>query len=149
MQAIYSTTAAARFLDREAAVAALRERAAALVRADANVDSVALFGSLARGEATSRSDADVLLLLSESHGIWVDRIPRYSHFFEGLGLDVDVFPLTRDEWACRLEEGDLFCHRIAETYLCLAGKAPAGEGGPAGGAATELSRAGPVAPDYA
>ena len=123
MQALYSTTAAARFLNREAAVAAVRERAAELINADSNVRSVLLFGSLARGEATARSDADILVLLREGEGSWRDRIPRYARRFEGLEMDVDVFPLSRGEWTCRLEEGDLFCRRIAEAHLCLAGEA--------------------------
>ena len=129
MQAIFSTTAAARFLNSEAALAALKERATALVRADADVDSVVLFGSLARGEATGRRDADILVLLREADGSWLDRIPRYARNFEGLGMDVDVFPLTREEWASRLEDGDLFCRRIAESCLCLAGDTAVGTAG--------------------
>ena len=59
-------------------------------------------------------------MLADAAGPWPARVPRYARYFEGLEMDVDVFPLTREEWGCRLEAGDPFCRGIAESQLCLA-----------------------------
>jgi len=62
---------------------------------DPDVLAVVLFGSLARGEATAMSDADVLLLLARSTKSFHARIPDYLR--SGVGIAMDVFPYTLDE----------------------------------------------------
>lgn len=62
---------------------------------DPNVLAVVLFGSLARGDATAMSDADVLLLLAGSTEPFHTRIPSYLRC--GVGIAMDVFPYTLDE----------------------------------------------------
>ena len=84
--------------DREAVLARLRQWATELGR-DPQVLAVVLFGSLARGDHTAASDADVLILLRESQEDFRDRIPRFLPV--GLGVGADVFPYTLEE-ACLL-----------------------------------------------
>jgi len=86
------------WLDRDAAIRELAERARELMARDPRVRAVGLFGSLARGDALPSSDADILLAL-ESHPLprWFDRIPEYADAFAGTALPVEPFPYTLDE----------------------------------------------------
>ncbi len=70
---------------------------------DPDVLAVVLFGSLARGEATAASDADVLIVLRDSREDFGGRIMRYKPV--GLGVGVEVFPYTLDEARRALGEG--------------------------------------------
>ncbi len=88
--------------DREAVLARLRQWATELGR-DPQVLAVVLFGSLARGDHTAASDADVLILLRESEEDFRHRIPRFLPV--GLGVGADVFPYTLEEARRSLTEG--------------------------------------------
>jgi len=89
-------------IDREAILARLLSWAHRLGE-DENVLAVVLFGSLARGDQTPASDADVLIILQDSASPFEDRIP---HFIPtGVGLGVDVFPYTLAETERSLREG--------------------------------------------
>jgi len=76
---------------------------AADVGRDENVASVVLFGSIARGDATAASDANVLILLHASSRDFLQRIPQFLPV--SLGIGVDVFPYTIEEAARALDEG--------------------------------------------
>lgn len=65
--------------------------------------AVVLFGSLARGEATAMSDADVLILLRDSPRPFHERIPDFLR--PGVGIGLDVFPYTLSEATQALREG--------------------------------------------
>jgi uncharacterized protein len=89
--------------DREATIARLREWAERLGR-DSNVLAVVLFGSLARGDATAASDADVLVLLRDSDTEFSERTSR----LKPLGLvraGVEIFAYTIAEAERSLDEG--------------------------------------------
>jgi len=77
-------------------ISALAEAAFAMKKACPEVEEVLLVGSLARGDFTGTSDADVLIVLDESPLNPVERIQRYLPFF-GLEIAVDLIPLTRKE----------------------------------------------------
>lgn len=64
---------------------------------------VVLFGSLAKGEATIASDADILILLKDSNLRFDERIPYYLP--SGIGIGVEVFPYTLKEIKEALREG--------------------------------------------
>jgi predicted nucleotidyltransferase len=83
-------------LERDAVVSALSEVASAMKKACPEVEEVRLVGSLARGDLTGTSDADVLVVPRESPLNPVERIRRYLPFFE-LDIPVDIIPLTRRE----------------------------------------------------
>lgn len=70
---------------------------------DPLVLAVAVFGSLARGEATAMSDADVLILLRDSPRPFHERTPDFLR--SGVGISLDVFPYTLAEAAQALREG--------------------------------------------
>jgi predicted nucleotidyltransferase len=96
-----SSSAGAIFLDRDGAIAALRELARRLAGQDARVHDVVLFGSLATGRATIRSDADLLIVLRDHPLSPRDRIPEYLEAFLPAPMPVDVFPFTEAEIASR------------------------------------------------
>lgn len=70
----------------------------------AEVLAIVLFGSLARGEATGMSDADILLILAHSTKPFHLRIPDY--LLPGIRIPMDVFPYTVEEAHRMLAEGN-------------------------------------------
>lgn len=90
-------------IDREAILARLTRWARELGEQDENVMAVVLFGSLARGDHTAASDADVLIILRESTVRFDERIPAFMP--SNIGVGVDVFPYTLSETKRALEEG--------------------------------------------
>lgn len=89
-------------IDREDILARLTRWARELGR-DKNVLAVVLFGSLARGDHTAASDADILIILKDSSLRFDERIPAFMP--SGIGIGVDVFPYTLGETKRALEEG--------------------------------------------
>jgi len=69
---------------------------------DKNILAVVLFGSLSRKEATPASDADILILLKDSKERFDNRIQEFLP--DGIGISVDVFPYTIEEFKRSLEE---------------------------------------------
>lgn len=61
-----------------------------------DVLAVILFGSLARGDHTGFSDADLLVVLSRSDKPFLDRIPALLP--RGVEVQVDVFPFPAIPW---------------------------------------------------
>lgn len=89
---------------------------------------ILVFGSVARGDCVPGSDADVLVIVSESdvHGpkAWVERGDRYR--FGGVDCGVEVFCYTVAEIEARLAVGDRFIAEMIETGIELYARPPAG-----------------------
>lgn len=81
-------------LDRASILKRLKGWAAVLLK-ERGALAVILFGSLARGDQTAASDADVVVILAESSLPFRERIP--SLLPSGLGIGVDLFPYTLEE----------------------------------------------------
>lgn len=80
---------------------------------DPRVLAVVLFGSLARGEATAMSDADLLILLSDSSQPFHERAPALLR--SGAGICLDLFPYTLAEAAQALRtEGGVVAVAVRE-----------------------------------
>lgn len=79
----------------EAALTWLQSWAREIAAADETVLAVVLFGSLARGDATAASDADVLILLEDSALTFEERLMFWKPVAPG--IRVDVFPYTLSE----------------------------------------------------
>ncbi len=75
----------------------LRKKAARLAGQRDEVEAVYLIGSLARGDHTGFSDADILIILRESELDPIERIKTYLPFF-GLPVGVDLLVYTEDEF---------------------------------------------------
>jgi len=113
-------------LDRKGTIERLRERARRLVGADPAVLEVRLFGSLARGEASPGSDADVFVLLDDSISTgFLERIPSLLRHFSGTGIGCDVIAYTRSEYAAAVKRGDRFVRELERNSVVLAAADPA------------------------
>jgi predicted nucleotidyltransferase len=86
-------------LDGGPVLAALRQRAQALVDARPEVLEVRLFGSLARGAGTPGSDADLWVLMRDGAPPFLARAADLARHFEGAGVACHVLAYTESEWA--------------------------------------------------
>jgi len=98
----------------------LQNLARELLARDRRVMRVILFGSLARGEATVRSDADVLLVVKgEGKEIWEKAWRDWILHFSEASLPVDVIPVREE----RAENIPLFRRALKEGVI-LAERVP-------------------------
>ncbi|MGH7320612.1 MAG: nucleotidyltransferase domain-containing protein [Candidatus Rokuibacteriota bacterium] len=112
-----STSSGAVFLDRDAAVAGIRAAAQRMLARRPDVREAWLFGSLARGDATPRSDADLLFVVDEDSRRPVDRVPDFLAVLTGIGRPLDVLVFTAAEWEAR--RGSRFHHEVTTRGLRL------------------------------
>ncbi len=106
------------FLDRHEVLRALRETVLGLPGTHPEIESVVLFGSLARGEAVPGSDADLLLVLEGCDLPWMERLVRYA-VSPVAGVAVEVFPYTRAEVERMKAEGNWFIRRALREGVVL------------------------------
>jgi uncharacterized protein len=84
-------------LDRAATLEELRRRAGHLLTQRPEVLEIRLFGSLARNDATPGSDADLLIVVREDPGPFLDRAELMARYFTGVGVGCDIFVYTEGE----------------------------------------------------
>lgn len=96
--ALSSTSAGARYLNRDRRLAELRQMAVRAVGRMPEIRRIVLFGSLAKGDATPRSDADLLVEVAKSaHDQPRDRIPELLGVLSPLPCPLDLFVYTSRE----------------------------------------------------
>lgn len=109
-----------RLPSREVLIQNLKREADQMLKEFGEVEEVILFGSLARGDHGIYSDADVLIILSDSsYKRYFDRIPRYTSAFAEFDMSVEVFPYTRAELSRMRESGNLFIKSILQEGISL------------------------------
>ncbi len=108
------------WLDRKAVLERLRRAVKELAAAHPEVERVLLFGSLARGDAVPGSDADLLIILTESGLRFLDRIPQYTP--SGCDIGVEAFPYTRREIEKMLSENNYLIKRALAEGLEIFGR---------------------------
>jgi len=88
------------FLDRERALADVRRAVGLLGARRPGVREVWLFGSLARGNATPSSDADLLIVVDRDERRPMDREPEMALLLAEAGLrrPADLTVVTAAEW---------------------------------------------------
>ncbi len=98
MRATSNLSAGATYLDREERIAALREAAIRAVRRRPEIRRIVLFGSLSKGMATPRSDADLLVVIATADApLARDRVPGVLEALSPLPCPVDLFVVTEEE----------------------------------------------------
>ena len=84
---------------------------------DTEIESIYLFGSLARGDSVPGSDADLLIVVSHSAEPFRDRSARFQT--TGVGVVVDVVVYKREELDAMLETGNEFARRALREGVLL------------------------------
>jgi predicted nucleotidyltransferase len=84
-------------LNQELVLSRLRSAAQRLVRERAEVVQVWLFGSLARREARPGSDADLLIIVRDGAGPFLERAHPLAPYFNGAGVGRDLLVYTESE----------------------------------------------------
>jgi len=125
-----SASAGAIYLDREAALAALRRLAQEALGRDPRLTRVILFGSLARGDATPASDADIVVLMRQGEARRMDRVPRLLELMQESPLPLDLHPYTISEWEQALARGDPLARRAEREGIELAARGASAGSGP-------------------
>jgi predicted nucleotidyltransferase len=95
----------------------LKKTVKQMVERHPEVEEVWLFGSLARGDAVPGSDADLMILLSESQLSFLERSLHYQLDFCGVGMDLLVY--TRAEAAQMQAAGNPFFQAVYREGICL------------------------------
>jgi predicted nucleotidyltransferase len=90
MPRLSSSSSGARFLDKDRVVRELQALALLARQAESEIQSVVLFGSIAKNNYTPRSDADLLIVLKHSP-------ERFLRLFLDASVPVEVFPYTVQE----------------------------------------------------
>ncbi|WP_255333255.1 nucleotidyltransferase domain-containing protein [Methanocalculus taiwanensis] len=68
-----------------------------LLKSHPEIRKVIIFGSFPEKRAVPGSDLDLLIIVNPTDLPILDRIEHYQPLFEGIGIGVDIFPLTEDE----------------------------------------------------
>ena len=98
MPAFSSSSAGAIYLNKAERIEAIRRAARRAADRAPSIRRVILFGSLVTGIPTPRSDADLLVEVTESvHSEPRDRIPELLGSFLPLPCPLDLFVLTSEE----------------------------------------------------
>ena len=99
-------------MDRDVIFDQLRRSIQRLLEEHPEVKKAVLFGSIARGDYGTRSDADLLIVLTHSsHERYFDRIPEFIPYFMDAGVPVDLFPYTEEEVERMRASGNLLIKR--------------------------------------
>lgn len=103
---------------RDELIAALRAWAARLKNKHPEVDRVGLFGSYARGDYTPASDADVLIVVSQTdQASPFGRASKYHPQSIPVGCEIIVY--TEDELARRQSQNDPWIRQILGEVIWL------------------------------
>jgi predicted nucleotidyltransferase len=107
-------------LDRERILSLLAERARSLLAQRPEVIEIRLFGSLARGDATPGSDADLWILVRDGAGPFVERSAGLARCFEGVGIGCEAIAYAESEWRRMRDEGRRIVRVVSEEGAVLA-----------------------------
>lgn len=107
-------------------IAALKSAVGEVI--DSSVKAVILFGSIARGEATSASDIDLAIIALSA---WDDRVRLQDTVQQRLGNDCDVLVFTEAEFTRLAAIGEPVVADIVRDGVALVGSLPRAKRGAA------------------
>ena len=97
-QIISSGSVKAISLNREGILRRLKAVAEEASRVFPSIVEIRLFGSLAKGEETGLSDADLLIITASENKNPIERMkPYFSFFSDRLDIAIDMIVATKDE----------------------------------------------------
>lgn len=112
MPQIFFPSPKPRFIDEGQVVSEIKKIALKIAERNKKVAEIYLFGSYAEGNACLRSDADILIVLSEDKRKMIDRLDEFILGFVDAPVPVDVLVYTRNELKTTLEAGNRFLQRV-------------------------------------
>lgn len=112
MPQIFFPSSKPRFVDEGQIVSKIKEIALRVAKKNKKVAEIYLFGSYVEGNACLRSDADILIVLSEDKRKMIDRLDEFILGFIDAPVPVDVLVYTRSELKTALERGNRFLERV-------------------------------------
>lgn len=101
------------FLDTKEVIAQIKDIAIKLSNKTKQIEAIYLFGSYATGNAGFRSDADILIILSQDSRDMKDRLGEFILEFADAPVPVDVIVYTKDELNKALKQHSQFLMRAA------------------------------------
>lgn len=96
------------FIEERKIIKKLRNLALKVAKKNKNVESIYLFGSFAQGNASLRSDADILVVLGHDKRNMMERLDKFILAFSEGPVPVDVLVYTRTELNKALKQGNNF-----------------------------------------
>jgi predicted nucleotidyltransferase len=117
MQTRSSDSVKITFLDKSGIMKAIERLARELPQKYPEIEKIYLFGSFARDEAVPGSDVDILIVLTDSHLPFKDRITEYMP--SSFPVGIDVFPYTRSEMEMMLSQGNYFLRSAEQDSILL------------------------------
>jgi predicted nucleotidyltransferase len=108
------------YLDGPATIRALKTLAREIRQTNPDVLEISLFGSLARGDHSPGSDADLFILVQEDGKTPFDRIPRFLRLFLDGPIGADVLAYTPAEVEEMRHEGNSLLTQIEREKVRLA-----------------------------
>jgi predicted nucleotidyltransferase len=91
------------------------QQVAQKLKQDPNIIKIYLFGSFVRKDHVPGSDADICIVLKTDNRRVIDRIPGFLEFFKDVGVPVDVFPYTLEEFEKMIRIENPFVREILAT----------------------------------
>jgi predicted nucleotidyltransferase len=105
------------YLDKSGIMKAITRLVDDLSQKHPEIEEIYLFGSLARDEAVPGSDADILIVLTDSPLSFMDRMTIYMP--SSFPVGVEVFPYTRREMETMIEQGNYFLKSAKKDSILL------------------------------
>lgn len=98
-------------IDKEELFKSLKNIARAVKEDNAEVLDIRMFGSVAKGEDTGKSDVDIVITISDSDEDIFHRSLKFRRYFD-IEVPVDVLVYTKNEMDEMLKQGNYFIKGI-------------------------------------
>jgi predicted nucleotidyltransferase len=105
-------------IDKEELFRALNETAIKIKEENSELIDIRLFGSIAKKEDTGKSDADIIIIVSDSSEDIFHRSLKFRRYFD-IQVPVDVLVYTKPEIEQMLKEGNYFIKDILNKSISL------------------------------
>jgi len=115
-----SSSVTTTYLNGPETIQARKEIATQIKQAHPDVLEISLFGSLARGDHTPGSDADLFIVVQDGGQNPFGRIPRFLRLFLDSPIGTDVLVYTPGEIEKMRLQGNLLLARIEREKIRLA-----------------------------
>lgn len=111
MRKIFFPSSKPTFVDGKRIISEIKKLAKRVAEKHKNIENIYLFGSYANGNAGFRSDADILIILSQDDRPIKERLGDFIMEFSDAPVPIDVLVYTQSEIEMAMEENNRFLKR--------------------------------------